>query len=753
MILRLIGRRLPATDGTLSIKGLSAPVTIRRDAFGIPHVEAGSEADAAFALGFCHGQDRSFQLEMLLRAGRGTVAELVGEEGLPIDRLARRIGFHRAARASWEREEDATRTLVRAYVGGVNAARSRRPHELALLRRDPTPWEPEDVGAVLGVVALGLSANWDVELGRLRVLELDGEDALRAVDPAYPDWLAVVTAPGTPAGTALDRLDEDLLALAGHVGGGGSNNWALAGSRTASGRPQVANDPHLSPTLPCFWYLAHVRCPEWEVAGASVPGAPAVAVGHNEDVAWGVTNSGADVVDLFLEDEGAAIDVVEERIEVKGGDTVLERVEITPRGPIVSPAVGESQALSMRATWLDPSSLGGPLAGLGAKTWSELAAAWASWPGAPLNLVGADRAGTIGWQVVGDVPRREVGAGLLPRQAPGEGDGWAGRLAPDDLPGLADPEEGWVATANNKPRRDGDGPWLGADWMDGYRAQRIGEALEEREDWDLDMALALQRDVRSLVWRDVREFVLAAPREDPAVRRAVDLLHGWDGEVSADSAPATLFELFLAEMARRAVEAKAPRSAEWALGRGASPLTPHTWVALRHAGQIARLVREQPEGWFADGWDAEIAAALVAVIGRLEAEHGRNPERWGWGRLRTLTLRHPLGARRPFDRAFNLGPIPWGGDTNTVAQASNAPRDPLGDPVYLPTLRVAMDVGAWDDARAVLAGGQSGNPLSPHYADLFARWRDGETVPLPFSEEAVAAATRSTLRLEPAGGG
>ena len=443
------------------------------------------------------------------------------------------------------------------------------------------------------------------------MLELDGEDALRAVDPAYPDWLAVVTAPGTPAGTALDRLDEDLAALAGHVGGGGSNNWALAGSRTASGRPQVANDPHLSPTLPCFWYLAHVRCPEWDVAGASVPGAPAVAVGHNDDVAWGVTNSGADVVDLFLEDEGAAVDVVEERIEVKGGDTVLERVEITPRGPIVSPAVGESRALSMRATWLDPNSLGGPLAGLGAKTWAELAAAWAGWPGAPLNLVGADRTGTIGWQVVGHVPRREEGAGLLPRQRPGRGRRLGGELAPDDLPGLADPEEGWVATANNKPRRDGDGPWLGADWMDGYRAQRIGEALAERGDWDLDMALALQRDVRSLVWRDVREFVLAAPREDPAVRRAVDLLHGWDGEVSADSAPAALFELFLAEMARRAVEAKAPRSAEWALGRGASPLTPHTWVALRHAGQIARLMREQPEGWFADGWDAEIAAALV----------------------------------------------------------------------------------------------------------------------------------------------
>jgi penicillin amidase len=247
--------------------------------------------------------------------------------------------------------------------------------------------------------------------------------------------------------------------------------------------------------------------------------------------------------------------------------------------------------------------------------------------------------------------------------------------------------------------------------------------------------------------------VLSAPREDPGTRRAVDRLVGWDGVVDVDSPAATVFELFLSELAVRAARAKAPRSYEWALGKGTSPINPYSYIALRQAGHLARLLRERPEGWFADGWDREVAATLAAVVAQLEKSHGPDPSGWAWGRLRTLTLRHPFGERRPFGGAFNLGPIPYGGDTNTVSQASFPPLDPFGDPYYLATMRVVFDVGEWDRSRVVLAGGQSGNPLSRHYADQFSVWCRGETVPLPFSEEAVGAATRSTLRLEPAPAG
>lgn len=752
-VLRLLGRRSARASGTVPVPGLAGPVVVRRDAHGIPHVRASSDRDAFFALGFCQGQDRSFQLETLLRAARGTTAALIGEEGLPLDRISRRIGFARAAAAQLAALGERERDVLAAYAAGIEAGRDagRRPHELALLRTAPTPWTAADALGALGLVSLGLAANWDMELGRLRVLERDGADALAAVDPTYPAWLAVTAPPGAPAGTAADRLSEDIAALAGVAGGGGSNNWALAGARTASGRPLVANDPHLSPTLPAFWYLVHLSTPEWSVAGAAAVGTPGIAVGHNDVVAWGVTNSGADVVDLYLENDlvegepGGAdgVRVVEEVIEVKGGSPVVERVVVTPRGPVVAPSEDGSPAISMRATFLEEVPLAGVLDAPRARSWAELRDHFADWPGAPLNLVGADTAGTIGWKVVGAVPRRDPGAGLLPQ--PASAPAWAGPIPPAEMPGAEDPAEGFLATANNKPLPDGAGPWIGADWMDGYRVQRISDVLAGGDGWDVEGALALQRDVRSLVWNDMRESVLGAPRDDPRVRRAADLLHAWDGEMTAESVPAALFSLFLAELAVRAASARAPRSVEWALGRGSQPLNPWTYVALRQAGHLAALLRERPEGWFAGGWDAEVAGALAAALTRLE--DAGTP---GWGTLRPLTLRHPFGGRRPFDRAFDLGPIPFGGDANTVSQASTPPLDVTGDPLYVATLRIAMDVGDWDRTRVSLAGGQSGNPLSPHYSDLFEHWRRGEAIPFAYSEAAVAAATVATLRLEPA---
>src|SRR5205085_3879084 len=218
----------------------------------------------------------------------------------------------------------------------------------------------------------------------------------------------------------------------------------------------------------------------------------------------------------------------------------------------------------------------------------------------------------------------------------------------------------------NKPVADSpDGPYLGGDWMDGYRVTRIAEALGERSDWDVASALELQRDQVCLVWRDVRDVVLAAPREEPRTRRAIDLLAPWDGVAGEDSAAASVFELWLGEISVRAVRAKAPESLEWAIGRGMSPVNPYTYVALRQAGHVARLVKERPAGWFEAGWDREIADALAVALSRLEERAGPDPAAWGWGRLRRLTLRHPFGARRPFDGAFNLGPIPYGGATNT----------------------------------------------------------------------------------------
>lgn len=764
----LLGRRLPVVEGTVTVEGPEAPIVVGRDRYGVPSIEAAGEADAWFGLGFCHGQDRAFQLEGLLRVTRGTLAELVGADALPVDRLSRRIGFRRAARSQLAVLDDDIRTNLEAYAAGVNAAAKtgwrRRPHEFVLLRSTPTPWTAADVLALLGFMSFLLASNWDVELARYLVLTRDGPEALRALDPAYPEWLPVTSPPAVDAGPAFDALAEDLAAFNATVGsGGGSNNWAVAGVRTATGRPLLANDPHLAPVLPPHWYLARIRTPEFTVAGASFVGVPAIAVGFNGRCAWGVTAGLTDNTDLFVEEIGpdgrsvrqgellVPCEVVGELIHVKGGDPVTEEVLLTPRGPVVGPALdGAPGALSMRAVWLDARPARGLLAVHHATDFDSFREAFRQWPGLPLNMVYADAEGHIGWQLVGEAPRRRKGRGALPLagwdvEAGWEEDTWT----IDDLPRLLDPVAGWVATANAKPRRDdAGGAYLGCDFIDGYRAARIGEVLADRDDWDLPATAGLQMDQVSIPWRELRRLVLDIPCEGDAAA-ALEVLAEWNGVVGAASAGAAVFELFLVALARRVVEAKAPATAAYLLGKGFSPISPETVLGTRRVGHLVRLLRERPEGWFAEGWDAVVAEALAEARRVLVDRFGDDPTRWSWGELRQLTLKHPFGEKPPLGRVFDLGPFPWGGDGHTVAQASVSFLDPHASPAFIASLRMVVDVGDWDDNRFVLPGGQSGNPLSPHYADLLPLWRTGGGVPVPFGDASTAEAVRHRLEIRP----
>jgi penicillin amidase len=767
-----LGRRLPIASGTLTVPGIGRPVHIRRDRWGIPYIKAANDVDAWYGLGFCHGQDRSFQLELLLRVTRGTLAEWLGARALPVDRLARRIGFLDAARRQLDVLEPDLRAMLAAYAAGTSAGATlglpRPAHEFALLRGRPTSWTPADVLALVKLQSFALASNWDMELARLKILTEDGPEALAALDLAYPEWLPVAAPPGALAGRALDRLAEDLAVFTAVVRvGGGSNNWALGPSRTATGRPLLANDPHLPPGLPSQWYLAHVSTPEWAAAGASYVGGPGILAGHNGFAAWGLTAGLVDNTDLFLEQIGpdgrsvrqgdgfVPCAVRAESIAVRGGAAVTEEVLLTPRGPLVGPALaGEVGAVSLRAVWLDPRPLGGMLRLHRARSFEEFRQCMAQWPALSANLVYADATEKVGWQLAGEAPRRRRGWGLLPQPGWDPGVGWEHEPVPfAEMPHLADPPGGFVATANARPQPEGQGPYLGADWIDGYRLARIVQVLQTRHDWDVVGCQALQMDQHAIPWTEIREAVLAAPAADPDVRAALDLLGPWDGGLTVDAAAATVYELFVAALAERVCRAKAPRSYQWALGQGFSPLFAHSGFAVRRLGHLVGLLREQPPGWFARPWPAEVADVLGGVVRRLRAERGADPARWGWGRVRPLTLRHPLGERRVFERVLNLGPIPWGGDAKTPSQASAPPDDPLGNPAFVATLRLVIDVGAWNNSRFVLAGGQSGNPLSPHYADQFPLWQRGEGVPIAWTEEEVRQAACATLELLPDGAG
>jgi penicillin amidase len=315
-----------------------------------------------------------------------------------------------------------------------------------------------------------------------------------------------------------------------------------------------------------------------------------------------------------------------------------------------------------------------------------------------------------------------------------------------------DPTSGVVASANNPPPQTGDTAHLGLDWLDSYRHDRIVELLESRSDWDIAAAQVVQNDRMSLPWRELRETLLAVPGSLADTRRALDILRVWDGDVAASSAAAAVFELFLADMAKRAISAMAPRSAQWLLGEQLTPLLPRSIMAVRWVGLLVRLLREQPEGWLAAPWPREMAESLARAVRKMRTEHGDRAERWGWGRVRPLTLRHALGGGWLFRAIFDRGPFPFGGDTNTVCQASVDPFDPTGNPLYVPSLRMLLDVGHWAASRFSLPGGQSGNPLSPHYDDLLPYWRRGEGVPIAWDPADVARRSRTCLRLVPNNG-
>lgn len=757
-----LGRRLPTTEGSISVQGLRDALDLRRDRYGVVYVEAQHDEDAWFGLGFAQAQDRAFQLELRLRTLRGTLSALVGEQTLSIDRLSRRIGFVEAARRQLAVLDEDVRAQIEAFVRGINAglvAGSRQfAPEFALLRARPSEWLPEDVVAMGKLLSFMLIGNWDVELTRLKVLLMDGPQALRDLDPTpYPDDHATVIA-RTGAGPAVDALGRDLEAFIAFTGRGtGSNAWAVVGAKTASGKPILANDPHLESALPPHWYLANLRTPQWQVAGASMIGLPGFGAAHNGTIAWGVTASLADTSDLYIEGVGPdqrsvrrgnsfePCAVRHEVIEVKGRSPVYEDVLVTPHGPVVSPALeGGLPALSLRAVWLDARPARGFTQLHKAQSFADVQREFAHWPLLSQNLAYADVSGNVGWQMVGDVPRRPCGNRTLPAYAADPATAWDPEPVPSsEMPSVLNPTSGFVVTANNKPAADGEGPDLGADWLDGYRAGRIAEVLATRDDWDVAGSMRLQMDVVSLPWRELRDIIIDLKPTGADARVALSLLRDWDGQLGPASAAGAVFVRFLREMARRMAESRAPKSAVWALGRGFTPLMPGSTFTGGRTSRVVRRLIEQPEGWFEHGWEEEMLEALSSVIANLRERFGPDTARWRWGEVRPLTLEHPLGRLQALAPIFNRGPIAWGGDGNTVSQASGT------SPMVVASLRAVIPVGDWEAARFVLPGGQSGNPFSPHYDDQLALWQRGEGIPIAWNRESVERATIKQLKLLP----
>jgi penicillin amidase len=609
----------------------------------------------------------------------------------------------------------------------------------------------------------------------LIILTSDGAAAVEAVDPTWREDFPVTHPPGAAAGAPSEAfVARDLQALRRFVGpSGGSNAWAVNGRKSASGRPLLASDPHLPASLPNLGYLTRVKCPAFTVGGVSIAGIPAFITGHNEFAAWGSTAAQVDNTDLFLEelsDDGRRVrrgdawedcQEVMEHIPVKGGPEVDLRVIRTPRGPIVArasdevssifeplPLLGRANAMSFAATWLERRPTRSLLAFHHVKSFDEFREACAKSAGCSYSLIYADRE-TVGWVLAAEVPRRKSGYGSVPMPGWLEQVGWESVATSGELPWSESPEAGFVCCANNKPVADRHSSvFLGHDFLDGFRQRRISEQLSARDDWSIERMAALQTDVQSLAFGDVKSTLLVLSPSTPAAARALGLLRTWDGRMAGDSAAASVYALFVGALNRRICQAKAPNSFRYAAGKGVMKLIPGTCLNARRASFVTRLIREQPAGYF-PAWEPELLAALAEAVTTLSDRFGSDAQAWAWGRIRPLELRHHFGQKQPLSQVFNLGPIPGWGDGTTVNQAGFEFWEPLRHSTVTAHLRSVMEIGNWGASRFVVLGGQSGNPLSSHYGDLVALHQRGEGVPIHWQDDEVAHHAVATLTLSP----
>ena len=782
-------RPVPRWSGTLAVPGLGAPVEVLRDRWGVPHVYARSNADLFMAQGYLHAQDRLWQMELQRRTGHGQLAELFGPIALDTDRFVRVLGFGRVARREAVLLDGAEREVAEAYCRGVNACiaqqRRRLPLEFVLLGHRPQPWESADLLVWGKMMALTLSMNWTTEVLRARIVAAVGAERAAAIDPTYPLHWPLTVPPGLDYAASLGTsagpaADEPLLGRQG--GEPGSNAWVVGGARTESGGPLLANDPHLALQMPSLWYEMHLEGGDYAVAGATIPGAPGVIIGHNARVAWGVTNGMIDVQDLYSERFDPAdpqgrryefrgaweeAEVVREVIVVRDKPrdrrtrTETVEVRITRHGPIVSELIPRadgqesSEPLALRWTALEPGRLHAAVLGINrARDWGEFRAALADWTVPPQNFVYADVEGQIGYALGGDIPVRAQGDGLLPVPGwTGEWE-WAGIIPPEENPHALNPPEGFVATANNRIVGDDFGHPVIGEWATSYRVSRIREMLLRTPRHTVESFARIQADRRSapgLAWIELaREGRLPVAPGDRVAADARAVLAAWDGVLSADSVGGLVATVLCQRLLDRAYrEIAGPLGT--VTGLGAFVGMPGNAYRQRALPNLLDSLLGADPGWLADGDDPEaiIADAWAATVAALRDAWGDDVAAWRYGLAHRLTLRHPLAINRLLARWLNRGPISTGGDGETV-NMGGLNVGPTGLVSYAaPSYRQILDPTDWDRSCAIHPTGQSGHPASPHYADFFASWLTGEYHPLPWTRGAVEKAAAHRLTLAP----
>ncbi len=764
-------------DGNLTMDILDRPVSVYRDHWHIPHIFAAGRADLFRAQGFVHAQDRLWQMEMNRRLGKGELAEAFGEVALDTDRLTRTLGFSCLAQKDWKLLDDEYQSCLVAYAEGVNAfiRQKRFPVEFKLTRIKPRLWEPLDSLIWGRVMAWTLSHGWMGALTRADIVARVGTDIASELNIFYPDKHPVEL----PDGLEFNSISAEgmLQAVTGPFlgkdlegGGRGSNAWAVAGQRTASGSPLLCNDTHLVLNQPSTYYIVHLKAGKrLHVAGISLPGIPGVIIGHNDHIAWGITLSYIDCEDIFIEKsdpehpdhykynfESRPYKVRKETIKVKDQDDHIESVYSTIHGPLLNRTIADcEQPLALASMALQPNMMiKGFLDVCRAADWNEFLDALRCIDAPHLNFVYADTQGNTGLAVSGRVPVRSKGNGQLPVIGwTGEYD-WVDEIPFEEMPYLLNPESGLIVSANNKIIGDDYPHFLGNSFANGYRARRILEMLTSSDSISMDECARIQMDQLSIPGRELVAGLIRGLRTArPKAKKVIDILMKWDGILDAHSAGGAAYQVLVYTMIRKLVEPQLGKElTDRYMGSGEHPVLVPTNECLGHAlPGFLQIIQNRDSKWLTN--EKEIIdlvdASLVDTCKWLETHLGFETSDWEWGRLHQLTFHHSLSSRKPLGAVFNVGPIPVGGDTDTVFQAAYIPSAPFHPTAWSPAHRMMIDTGNWNKTRIITAPGQSGVLGSRHYDDLLSSWLKGNSVNLYWDESEIRRRSSGLLKLEP----
>ncbi|MFO7632575.1 MAG: penicillin acylase family protein [Caldilinea sp.] len=787
-------RTVPKLEGIVNAPFLELSVEILRDRHGVPHIYAQSEADLHRALGWVHAQDRFWQMEQARRTAQGRLAEIFGEPALDADRFCRIVGLQRAAEADEAALDPATRLTLSWYVEGVNAYLDSRPGRVSaehnLLRVPVEPWRIVDTLGAAKVLAWSMSGNWQSELTRLLLNQHLDVYTAADLEPDYPAETPIVMEGvgsaeqvrlQSAAGLLLNQYEQVRQWLGGEAVGQGSNSWVLAPKRSLNRRPLLCADPHLHVQLPAMVYEVHLSSPDTEVSGATYPGMPGVFIGHTSHIAWGLTNAQVDTQDLFIErmhpeqsfhfacgDTWEVAEVRDETIQVRRAVSHTERIVVTRHGPLINgfirraagganPALEET-LLSLRWTGHTPGTVLTSVLKLNqARNWEEFGEALSVWTSPPQNVTFADTRGNIGCQMAGRTPRRTVNLGLTPAAGWDPAYAWDGWVPPEELPQLYNPGSGVIVTANNKLAGDDYPHFLGLEFDPGWRAARIEQLLGEKERFTIRDMEEIQQDNGSLFAKAFLPWFTLLYSDDPWEKVAIQALRKWNWRMDSDSPAALIFHYLLVNLLEMTFGDKLGSALDGYLGKSNTPLFLHHPFRLRAETRLLQIVNEYDNTfWYTDAAQGRqrdrlelLQEALTRSMKTIRRVYGDSMLRWAWGKAHQVRFTHPLGAARLVGGFFNRAPLPIGGDATTPNQTRAALGLPPGLVQTVPIYRQIFEVGAWDRAQSVIAGGQSGHALSRMYDDQIMMWREGVYRVAPWSRSTVEKAAVYRLLLQP----